>query len=244
MTPGKGDYAVVLHGLEWIGNKTAKTAEFLAGEGYATVLIRYPSRDLTPDEVIRNHVLPAIKENCTAPGKKINFVGHSMGCILIRALLADPEMRPDNLGRVVMLAPPNQGSELADLLKRIPAARKLIGPGALKMGTGEESLPRDLPPVDYKPGVIMGSVSTYPFFSIFLPGRDDGIVSVENGRIDGMGDFCVVRTSHVYLPKTPTALAQIAHYLKVGSFFKIEKKGEFRTRGSGIFSGRGHPARR
>ena len=153
---------------------------------------------------------------CSDPATPVHFVTHSMGGILVRYHLANQEM--ENLGRVVMLSPPNRGSELADWFGRSPILRELLGPSARQLGTDSASVPLKLGGVDYELGIVTGDRSLNPFFSDIIPGEDDGKVSVEGAKVAGMTDFIVVPYSHSYIMMRKEVIDQVIQFLERGMF--------------------------
>jgi hypothetical protein len=117
-----------------------------------------------------------------------------------------------------MLAPPNHGSELADWLQGSRTLSALLGPTATQLGTGAGSLPNRLPPADFEVGVIAGNGSWNPLGSRLIPGEDDGTVSVESTRLDGMRDFLLLPVSHTRLLTSREAAAQALAFLRGGRF--------------------------
>ncbi len=153
--------------------------------------------------------------------EQIHFVTHSLGGILVRYYLAHHEL--PNIGRVVMLSPPNQGSEVVDKLRNVPGFRLLNGPAGEQLGTDRESLPLQLPGVDFEVGVITGDRTINFINSLLIPGKDDGKVSVERAKLDGMSDFLVTHHTHPFIMRAKDVIRQTLFFLEHGRF-KNEKR--------------------
>jgi pimeloyl-ACP methyl ester carboxylesterase len=186
----------------------------LARAGFRVHNLRYASTAQTPDELIAN--LDDQIAACCATAPRLHFVTHSLGGILARAYLA--EHRPPNLGRVVMLAPPNRGSELADIARESELLREALGPTGALLGTDSASLPNRLPPPDFVFGVIAGTVSANPVSAIVLPGENDGTVTVESTKLPGMADFVTVPATHTLIVRSERAAAHTIAFLRRGRF--------------------------
>lgn len=128
------------------------------------------------------------------------------------------------MGRVVMLSPPNKGSQVADFLRDWSLFKLLMGPSGQEIGTGPGSIPNKLGPVAFELGVITGDVSFNPFTSLLIPGPDDGKVSVENARVKGMKDFIVMPHSHTFIMNSPEVIDQVILFLQTGHFLHTVKK--------------------
>ena len=147
---------------------------------------------------------------------RINFVTHSLGGILVRKYLSEKEI--PNLGRVVMLGPPNQGSQAVDELGGVPGFDWLNGPAGKQLGKGPDSVPLSLGPADFELGVIAGNRTIDPITSAVLDDPDDGKVSVADTRLEGMADFIVVDHSHAFMMMMPRPIELTLQFLSSGSF--------------------------
>lgn len=156
------------------------------------------------------------------PERRLDFVAHSLGGILLRVAAEKDWIPHHRIGRVVMLGPPNGGSELADILPTLPGLRPvyatLTGPAGLELGTTSSALPPRLPAVEFELGVIAGNRSVNPIFSVLLGGPNDGMVRVDRTRAAGMRDFLVVPHSHPMLLLRRRVAEQTIHFLEHGGF--------------------------
>jgi len=209
---------ILLHGLGRTSRSMAGMAAAMTAAGYLAVNLDYPSRQ-KPIEELADAVVPKGIERCReATVGRIDFITHSMGGIVLRSYLARHDIA--ELGRVVMLSPPNQGSEASDRLMNNRVYRWYNGPAGQQLGTGPEGMAASLGPVDYQTGIITGNRHSFfdGWLADIIPGQDDGKVSVERARVAGMADFMVLPYAHSFIMQQKEVMAQTLHFLQTGVF--------------------------
>lgn len=214
------DGIVLLHGIARRSGSLATLEHALDADGYRTLNLDYPARDQCIEDIVAGLHEP-IARFCGALDGRLHFVTHSMGGLVARAYIT--RYRPEHLGHVVMLAPPNEGSEIADLLRNNALYRAFFGPAGAELVTARpDALCRVLGPVDYPLGVIAGDRSLYPISSLLLPRPNDGRVSVERTQVAGMADHITIHSTHPLIMRNRAAIAQTLHFLKHGLFDRPE----------------------
>jgi len=212
------DGVVLLHGLGRTGSSMNKMETALKKAGYVVLNVNYPSRtasiETLADKVIGDALKNPIFNECPA----IHFVTHSLGGILVRSYFKRQD--DPRLGRVVMLGPPNQGSEVVDQIGSWPVFDAVNGPAGRELGTVSNSTPNHLGPVAFELGVIAGDRSINWINSFMIDGKDDGKVSIERTKVEGMKEHLVIHATHPYLMKNKRVIENTIRFLKTGTFHK------------------------
>ena len=208
------DSVILLHGLARTDRSMNKLKKDLSNAGYRVHNVGYDSTRKKIAQLAEEAIGPVLK-SCP-PEHKVHFVTHSLGGILVRQYLSRHEI--DNLGRVVMLGPPNKGSEIVDKLRDFPGFRFVNGEAGLELGTGEGSVPQRLGSAHFDLGVIAGTRSVNLILSQLISGPDDGKVSVENTKLEGMHDHLALDVTHTFMMRNDKVIEQVIHYLETGRF--------------------------
>ncbi len=205
---------ILLHGLARTNRCMVKMASSLKNEGFHTINHDYPSTKYPIEELAEKEIEQAL--NKCPKGDRIHFVTHSLGGILVRQYLRFHTI--ENLGRVVMLGPPNKGSQVVDTLRNVPGFELMNGPSGMQLGTDAQSVPNTLGPAHFEVGIIAGTRSINLILSTFLPGQDDGKVTIEGTKLEGMADHITLPASHPLMMRNKTVIRQTIHFLRHGRF--------------------------
>jgi triacylglycerol lipase len=208
---------ILLHGLCRTPHSMAEMQRALIAAGYTVWNVDYPSRT-APIEKLADDAISQAIARCRQNGATcIDFVTHSLGGILVRSYLARHDV--PELGRVVMLAPPNQGSEVVDKLGGLSLFKWINGPAGNELGTDKHSVRNQLGPAHFPVGIIAGDRSINWINSLFfIPGPNDGKVSVQRAKLAGMSDFMVLHTTHTFIMRNQEAIRQTIQFLRTGEF--------------------------
>ena len=212
MTDNK-ECVVLLHGLGRSARAMGRLEKALSSD-YSVINLDYPSRELAIEQLAKITISEAL-EQCQE-GTKVHFVTHSLGGILVRQYLQNHKI--ENLGRTVMLGPPNKGSELADFLANNILFEFYNGPTGKQLGTGKDSVPIKLGQVGFELGVVAGNRSFNPVLTKLTDGEHDGIVSVDSSKVEGMTDHIVMPVTHTFMMMDSKVIQQVQFFLKHGKF--------------------------
>lgn len=211
-------YVVLLHGLARTGRCMRPLARAVSRAGEATP-VRFFYSTTYRDIDAHAHALDSVLAELPA-GSEVDFVGHSLGCIVIRRWFALQSTARDSIQprRMVMLGPPNQGSQLAKVLNEWYAFRRFFGRTGAQLGIGWSAMNRTLadPPIEY--GIIAGSVPFWLGCNPVLGRCSDWIVSVEETRLAGAKEHVTVPVPHLFLMASRRAIDLTLRFLQSGSF--------------------------
>ncbi len=219
----EADLIILVHGLAKSGRAMGAFSDELTQAGYQTCTLDYRSIGVKKQALIDQAYLQI--NRCldqSANTQKVHFVGHSLGGLLIRHYLQEQAdlIQQKQLGRVVMIGTPNQGSTVADhyadkfwidWLGEIPQA----------LTTSEESFGAMLDNPSYEVGIIAGTQG-YNWTNRHFEEPNDGLVSVKSAKLAHMHAYIEVNLSHHQLRSDPLVVSLVLSYLQGGAFMKPE----------------------
>lgn len=213
----KADRIILLHGIGRTSLSMVEISRKAKDAGYEVHNLNYHSTRDTLATIIRDthkdydHIIGD-------EARRLHFICYSLGCLVTRGIIE--QHRPANLGRVAMLGPPNQGSEMADWLKDHSLANWLFGPNLPQLGTANRRVLLKLigDSADYELGIIAGKDWIDPVGASIIPGDNDGRVSVERTRLPGMKAHKIVGVSHTGLLMNDDVIADAIHFIQHGAF--------------------------
>lgn len=213
----KGDYVVLMHGLWSSPLAMMKIGDMLAAQNYNVINVGYPSSQKGIKTISREYLTEVIEKNCVDKSKKINFVTHSMGGIVTRDYINSLD-NTERIGKVVMLAPPNNGSEIVDNFRGIKVLEMIIGPAGMELGTDSMDTPKTLGDAKVPTGVVIGTGKTFPLIGLFVDEVNDGMVTLQSAKLSGMKDFKVDKSSHTMITFSDDVIECVIRFLKDEKF--------------------------
>ncbi len=227
LAPVRGTVVLVLHGLFRSRHSMSPMVEALQEESDWTVInVSYAS---TRDG-LEGHAqaLAKVMENLDPEVTRIHFVAHSMGNLIIRRYLHDVDVgrggrsADPRLGRIVMLAPPNQGARTAEAFRHVLGLEKMVGKSTAQLARDWDDLSETLATPAGEFGILAGGKNDDQGINRWLDGDDDFVVTVDETRLAGAIDFMILPVYHRQIIKDPLAHQCTIRFLKYGYFVSPE----------------------
>ena len=229
--PISGRVVVVLHGLIRTTDSMRMLGQYLQENGdFTAVDFEYAStrRPMADHAAALARVIDSLGDSVT----EINFVGHSMGNIVVRHYLADLAEQggvEKRFGRMVMIGPPNQGSKMARVLRWSLLFNVVAGSAGTQLGIGWPKLEPQLATPSFEFGIIAGGQADGKKFSnLLLEGKDDFTVSLDEARLNGATDFLVEPLFHSTMMRQPVTLESTLRFLNHGYFVSAQERNPIR----------------
>ena len=213
---------LLLHGLVRSRNSMKPLATFLKATGQFEVInISYASSQETIDQHAQSL---GTLINRLEGVSQIHFVAHSMGNLVIRRYLRDcqdgkwKDRKHPKVSRMVMLGPPNQGSQIAKRFKDYSIFKYVWGISAQQLAEDWDELNKRLaiPPCEF--GIIAGGRGQASGRNPLLQGDNDFIVSVEETKLPGAHDFLILPVLHSFMMEDAKIMAHTLQFLRNGYF--------------------------
>lgn len=215
---------VLLHGLLRTKRSMETAARWLAEHGFEPHNLGYPSRK-QPLERLAVDVAEQLAQRFDGDHRRVHFLTHSMGGIVLRQLLAWQKEHPAEncwrLGRAVLIAPPNRGSRVAEFLGDLGPYRILFGPAGQQLRAGPECLVPSLP-MPKEVGVIVGQRSVGSYGWAVRRGaapqmENDGTLASDEVVMEGV-PIVKVLAGHTFIMNNREALEQSEAFFRTGRF--------------------------
>ena len=212
--PPSEHLVLLIHGILRSTGTFSELEKALIEAGFDAVAISYPSSRSTIEEHAEGLARLLDRQEGT---ETVSFVTHSMGGLVVRHLLSlnAAWKRRIVVDRIVLIAPPNQGSAIARLLEDIPAYRLIYGEAGQQMTPAEAS---NIPPIEHPFAIVAGGTGDGEGFNPLLPGDDDGTVGLAETRLEGTMDFLVVPEIHAMISNHQDTIQATINFLKHGKF--------------------------
>jgi pimeloyl-ACP methyl ester carboxylesterase len=209
-----GEWVILLHGIFRSKRSMARIEKALLERGYRVINFGYPSTRESIEDIAE--LLNQEVQKLPPDRGRLHFVTHSLGGIVVRYYLANYSC--PNIGRIVMIAPPNRGSTLASYLGKWMPYRWMFGRAGQQVAGAPDSYPLLLPPPRAEFGVIAGGLGLEVGINPFIPGDNDGTVKVDETRLPGMKDFILIKGQHSTLLSQRAVADNVLAFLSEGNF--------------------------
>lgn len=206
----------LLHGIA--GSKIEMTRlDFALGqEGFDAQIYAYPSLQVDVDSVSKMLIRQVLSDRHDT----VSFVTHSMGALVVRSMYKHLKKvkRFPFIYRIVMIAPPNKGSDVADFFVQFPLILKIAGPNVKNLTTDPKVGAAKYPVPDAEIGLIAGGTGVGKGYNILLDKDNDGLVKADQTVLGVEKDIVFVKDTHVGLLFNKEVVDQTILFLREGKF--------------------------
>lgn len=204
------DHLVLLiHGLGRHAGIMKKCTTAIKNAGFAAHSLNYATlfEDVQSHADHFEHLLEHVKGI-----KKVSFVTHSLGGLVVRELLKRKTTWNSAVAdKLVMMGTPNKGAQIAEFLARLKTYQFITGP------SGQDVRPlkklKTLPPPPIPTLVIAGGRGTDIGYNPLLNGDNDGVVTVDETRLDIKHEFFLINSIHTVLMDQKEAIKKTIEFL-------------------------------
>lgn len=212
ISAGSSHLVIIVHGLFRSRFHMSVITETIKEAGFEPAAIDYPSTG----RALADHARQLKKIIRRYDGADtVSFVTHSMGGLVVRSLFKEESWKKNIIPhRLVMIAPPNQGAEVARQFQNVPFYRQVTGPSGEQLVEEAKTLP--VPDIEF--GIIAGKLDSPIGFSSIIEGKNDGLVAVENTRLKGSSAFKIISGDHNSLPHLEKTQNLVLDFLAEGRF--------------------------
>ncbi|MBL4801657.1 MAG: alpha/beta hydrolase [Emcibacter sp.] len=206
----KSHIFLLLHGLGRHSNSMKKPEKFLRQHDFAAYALNYPSTF----QSVEQHAdgLELLLNNLDGV-TSVSFIGHSLGGLVAWELLSRKEgwRKRTTARHLIMMGTPNNGARISDIMSSLKLFRAIAGPSA------QDLLPyrrQNLTSPDIPTCIITGGRGTKAGFNPLLGEDNDGIVTVNETKVDGMTSFTLINNIHTTLMNHPKSLQALLDFIK------------------------------
>jgi hypothetical protein len=205
----------VLHGFGGTKLQMDKIFQGLRKVGYSTENYTYHSFKEDLDSLGMDLCRKVSQEHFDT----VSFVTHSMGGLVVRSMYQykDKMTTFPFVFRIVMLAPPNKGSQIAEIPFG-PVAKKVLGPNLNHMKTYPDAYVHKLPVPTAEVGIIAGARGRKPWYNPLLKEDNDGTVGLSSVYLGAERDVVIIHATHTTMPLRPSVVKLVLRFMKMGSF--------------------------
>lgn len=208
----------LIHGYAGLGLELEKIDKAIEKEGFESEIYIYPSLVKDVDSVGVELFRKIKKENYDT----VSFVTHSMGALVVRSIYEhlDSLTSFPFIYRIIMIAPPNNGTPVADFFAQFSFIKFIVGPNVNNLTCNPVTGASRYPIPTCEVGLIVGRSGKKNGFNIFINGDNDGVVISEDTKLGIEKDIVFVKSGHIDLLFNKMVIKYVTAFLQNGEFQK------------------------